>query len=67
MTRLHDGVILLPLPECFAYFLLLVNCVPIQIAKRTVTIYRPKLRQTNPTFNLDGFLMSHFLLLEMQE
>jgi hypothetical protein len=25
LIGLHDGIILLPLPECFSYFLLLVN------------------------------------------
>ena len=35
----------------------------ITIAKRTVIIYRPN----KPKLNLEGFLMNHFLLLEMQE
>ena len=37
------------------------------IAKRTVTIYQTKTQTNKPKLNLEGFLMNHFLLLEMQE
>ena len=38
-----------------------------KIALRTDTIYSTTDSDKQPTSNLKGFLMNHFLLLEMQE